>query len=185
MKSPRCSSELTSHVKAKPLPVRVVASAERHDDGLAFEFVVTGALDALAWPKPGDVPRGRLWTSTCFEFFARVPGSSLYIEGNVSPSGESDLFLFGAERQRTSQPPVATTLEAIHTERTGDRATIRFRWRACGSPLFDWALASGASLELSLTAVLKGTDGSTDYRAAAHKRAEPDFHAPDSFVLKI
>ena len=99
---------------------------------------------------------------------------------NLSPSGDWNVYRFDSERTgmrpelRVGQPSIATTTEP------GGRITV--------TAALDLAsiteLASGP-LDVAVTAVLQTTDGARTYWAVRHTRAQPDFHARESFVVRL
>ena len=158
---------------------------------LRAEVTRDGTLLTLRWTL--DTPPGalmipartasaarldRLWEGTCFEAFLAPAARPEYWELNLSPSGDWNVYRFDSERTgmrlelRGAAPTIATTTEP------GDRVTV-----AASLDLASVAELAASPLDVALTAVLQTTDGARTYWAVRHTRAQPDFHARESFVV--
>jgi len=160
----------------------VSALAERTDDGdLRLRYVLRGALDAIRLPTPGPVHRGdRLWEHTCVEAFVGAEGSPGYIELNVAPSREWAAYGFMAYRE--GAPLVATQLAPRIVVRR-DRDVLALDVLVALADLSSSFPA--AVLRVGLSVVVEATDGRLSYWALHHPSAQPDFHHPDGFTLRL
>ncbi|MEX1236897.1 MAG: hypothetical protein WD994_01370, partial [Pseudomonadales bacterium] len=72
------------------------ARVTREYDLLRCEWSMTGILDQVLWPVPGEHPQRivGLWEHTCFEVFIGPVDESEYTEINLSPAGDWNAFAF-------------------------------------------------------------------------------------------
>ena len=160
----------------------VSALAERTDDDeLRLRYVLNGALDGMRLPPPGTLCRGdRLWEHTCAEAFIAAEGTSAYVELNVSPSREWAAYAFTAYRD--GAPLAASRLEPRIVVRR-ERDTLALDVLVA---LADLSCSyRDAILRIGLSAVVEATDGRLSYWALHHPSAQPDFHHPDAFTLRL
>lgn len=152
------------------------AEARRAGRRLAFDYVVRGAVDALAFaPRAAPLRTDGLWNATCFEAFWRRPLAANYVEMNFAPSTQWAAYQFTAYRAGMAPLAVATPEIAI------DDTTESFRLRAEVDFDFEGPLA----LALALTAVIVEKNGAKSYWALAHAGEKPDFHAAAGFCAAL
>ncbi len=155
------------------------AAAEREGTELLLRFDLRVADREVVVPQAlSPARRDGLWRTTCFEAFARPAGSEAYFEINLAPSGDWAFYHFTARRAGMSSPDV--TAPAVDFRHEGDGMRLRASIDLAGhlSPAVPW--------EVSLTAVIEGTDGELSYWALAHPpEGPPDFHHPDCFALAL
>ena len=173
------SSPLIPH-PASPCPALgaiLVRVSTAPDGGLDLGYVLMGAPAGLLIPAPCPAgPADELWRHTCCEAFVGVPGEAAYLEFNFSPSGQWAVYAFGDYRRRIeAYVPAATPV--IDVRNLPDRLELDAHLPP--------ALLPPAPLQLGLTAVVEGTDGSLAYWALAHPADRPDFHLRDGFVLTL
>jgi hypothetical protein len=148
---------------------------------LAVHWRLTAQLGRLRIPESGPVRFAiGLWEHTCFELFARTPGSSAYCEFNVSPSRSWAAFAFSDYRigqipLQDLAPPGVTVSAASGMLTVESLITL--------PP----ALAGGppSPLDVALAAVIEDADGALSYWALAHPGGRPDFHHPGSFSARL
>ena len=182
--SPKVISEKTS------LPLRPFAdtkaagalalefSVRRLEAAIDVAFKLEGA-ESLYFPKPARAPerRDELWKRTCLEIFVGPADASAYLEMNLSPSGDWNVYAFDGYREGM-RPADAEVVLARSTEGQWLRAaTVR-------GPDVTKLLGCG-DLVMSATSVLEYSNGEREYWALAHAGQKPDFHLRQSFVLKI
>lgn len=182
--SPKIVSEKTS-LPLRPFTETLAAGA------ISLEFSVRrleAAIDVafrlksakgLYFPRVSDSPerRDELWKRTCFEIFVGPAGADSYLEMNLSPSGDWNLYAFDGYRTGM-RPAKAEVVIARSTEgQTLRAATVR-------GPEITKLLGS-SDLVMSATSVLEYSNGEREYWALAHAGEKPDFHLRQSFVLKI
>ena len=137
-------------------------------------------LQGLAWPQYGlNSPSGqrkdRLWEHSCFEAFLGLPGSPMYWELNISPSGQWNLYEFESYRQRSSglvaaSPPKVNMRRTPRDCRCDVVLDLRPWWPTPSMP------------ELGLTAVIEDKSGQLSYWALSHPADDADFHDRRSFL---
>ena len=145
---------------------------------LAFDYCVTGDMDALLLPEPAPPVRADgLWRHTCFEAFIRTVGAD-YVELNMSPSGEWAAYRFAARRSGMRNAPVP--LPSVEMRAAEDAFRMRASFDLSGTDL-----APDATWRLGLSVVMEEADGTKSYWALAHPAGPPDFHHDDCFALEL
>ena len=182
--SPKVITEKTS------LPLRPFAETKA-SGAIALSFSVRrleAAIDVVFSLKGGEVlyfpratdaleRRDELWKRTCLEIFVGPAGADSYLEMNLSPSGDWNVYAFDGYRTGM-RPADAEVVLARSTEDQSLRAaTVR-------GPEITKLLGS-SDLVMSATSVLEYSNGEREYWALAHAGQKPDFHLRQSFVLKI
>jgi len=146
--------------------------------GLRLDYRLNGDCAALRVPGPAaPVRRDGLWRHTCFEAFVTGGEGTAYREFNFSPSGEWAAYGFPARRRdmqalRLSRPP------RIELTMAADTLQLRASVARADLPF-------GGVLRVGLAVVIEDTGGVLSYFSLAHTAAEPDFHDPASFTLRL
>lgn len=162
-----------------PWALRLEAVATRAGDvlkvGFRLEGETAGIVPAYA-PGPGTRREG-LWRDTCFEAFVAVAGEARYLEVNLAPTRDWNVYLF--DGYRLGLRPDAASFDPPRATDQGDGAlTASF-----SLPLT--SLAPGDRvLEVGLAAVIRHADGRLDHWALAHPGDRPDFHLREGFLLR-
>ena len=158
----------------------VVTVAVRRDDGLLrCRYSVAGR--GVRLPDPAaDIPArcDGLWRHTCLEAFVAADRDPGYVEWNLSPSGDWNLYRFDGHR-RNGRPEPAIGDAAPRVTR-GDGLLVVEADLPLGPLGLDRAL-----LEVGLSAVVEADDGKLTYWALAHAAARPDFHDRRGFKLRL
>lgn len=172
-------------------------NVERRRHSLDFAFVLSGRmptdLESLVVPEPHEVlmrrRRDELWKNTCFEIFVGSAENPAYLEMNLSPSGDWNVYAFAKYRSQMrpvsdSQPPL------IKVERVASGDT--YEWHGSLRPTDVVGgegelgeLLRSPGLVLGATAVLEYKSGEREYWALAHAGGQPDFHLRESFRLPL
>ncbi len=146
------------------------------EDQLQLVFQLRAAEGAVLWPIATAAParRDELWRSTCCELFVCKPDNQSYREWNFSPSGDWQSYAFegtrrGRSRAKVNAPLIEAQLDASDAERF-----LKVQLKV-----------TPGALQLGLSMVIADSDGGLDYWALAHSRAKPDFHASDSWTLRV
>src|SRR4051812_18284186 len=94
-------AELVSHPLTPSQTVQsIVASIAVNETLLTLSFVVVGQVSHIRLPVRCDSSRAdELWQHTCFELFARSPGTSAYSEFNFAPSTQWAAYRFSTYRE--------------------------------------------------------------------------------------
>ena len=117
-----------------------------------------------------------LWQHTCCELFVAEADSTAYREFNFAPSGAWAVYAFAACRERIALIPEVSP--SVRFDSCGEGWTLTAYIPAALLPM------TGA-LQLGLSAVIEGEDGTLNYHALAHPQPAPDFHDRRSFVLSL
>ena len=172
---------LVPHPSAPPSePLKVWATVE-HAGALGIIastniwFGVGAPAGQFVIPEPGHSARAdKLWLTTCFEAFLRIPGAEGYREWNFAPSGQWAAYDFTGYREGKSDADVSEPYIRVEDN---------FTWWALGATI---AADADATWALCLSAILEEKDGTKSYWALAHAAGDkPDFHAADCFVAKL
>lgn len=147
-----------------------------------LRYSVTPA-GTLALPDRGFERSDRLWRSTCFELFVRIPGETAYREFNFAPPGAWNAYTFsgwreGMERLHVAEPP--HLVDCRVDDRNGDMPRRYELDVVLGA-----AVAAALPTSMSLTAIIEETDGTMSYWALTHGPGEPDFHHPACFAATL
>jgi hypothetical protein len=156
-----------------PAPT-VTATLVATPDGLRARYRLRGDASALAIPAPAERPARRdgLWRSTCVELFVARAGERGYLEVNLSPSGDWNVYSFTGYRE--GMAPAAAVLTVLPARAGGSELELGFELALDGG---------GDRLELGVAAVIEHAGGALSYWAAAHPGERPDFHRRDGFVV--
>lgn len=159
--------------------VTIQGSIQRTSQALVLSFSLQGNLDDLVLPPAA--PRTRcdnLWQATCFELFWAEEGRKNYWELNLAPNGGWNVYAFtdyrtGMHREKRVGEP------RIETARTPDTFSLT-------AELGIGTLhADNAPLWVGISGVLQHRDTRLRYWALAHPEEKPDFHAPQTFLLRV
>ena len=147
---------------------------------LQLDYRLEGELDALRIEEFTALRRAdRLWEHTCFELFARLPGSTAYCELNFATSGAWAAYRFSD--YRAGMEPMAEVSPTVRLEREG--STLRLQ---ASLSLADLTPAfTSAALQLAASAVIENRAGYRSYWAARHAPGKPDFHHADAFAIAL
>ena len=165
-------------VASVEVELRRVAAAR-----LQLRFELHAALDRLRIPAAANAARvPGLWEHTCFEAFVARGGTADYLEFNFSPSGEWAAYAFTAYRQgmRDLELPRAPRIALQSCVTATHEAPLVMDVELSLPP--DWGNVDG---RLALCAVIEDADGLRSYWALHHASAQPDFHHPESFTLRL
>jgi hypothetical protein len=129
--------------------------------------------------------RDELWKTTCFELFLSLPGQSDYYELNFSPSENWNSYHFKSYREGMKTESRIEATE-FRQEFKGDLYEFQsFVDLSALLPSSSPAPSLVTSFDTSLTAVIQNNENQISYWALKHTRDQADFHARESFVLKI
>ncbi len=149
-------------------------------DTLRISFRIEGAIERLQLPGPGSALRmDGLWQHSCFEAFFGTDADDSYHEFSFAPSGDWATYRFAACREGRQSPG----MPAPRTEfrRTADSFELIAVIALADLP----DLAQARVLRAGLAAVIEDADGRLSYWALAHRAAQPDFHDPGTFTLRV
>jgi len=149
-------------------------------DELRISFRIDGAIGRLRLPERGSALRtDGLWHHSCFEAFVRSNAGDSYHEFNFAPSGDWAAYRFASRREGRQSP----ALPAPRTEvrRAVDVFELNAAIAIAGIP----DLAQAQVLQAGLAAVIEDQDAGLSYWSVAHPAAQPDFHDPGTFALRV
>lgn len=152
--------------------------------GWCLRYEVRGETAGLRIPEPLPPSQADgLWQHTCFEAFVGVQGEQAYREFNFSPSGQWAMYAFSSERVRDH--PTEAALQQMAPEITWT-STPGVDVLQAWLPASAWAEGAGLMpLQVGLSAVMQGMDGSVSHWALHHPKPHPDFHHRASFILTV
>ncbi|MDP2756604.1 MAG: DOMON-like domain-containing protein [Desulfurivibrionaceae bacterium] len=158
--------------------VSIQGTIERTPEAIVLSFVLQGNLDDIVLPAAAELARrDNLWQASCLEMFWAAEGGKNYWELNLAPNGAWNVYAFTEYRtgmrreERVGEP-------RIETSHTPDTFALTVEL-GIGS-----LHAEHASLRVGICAVLEHRDSRLSYWALAHPAEKPDFHAPQSFLLR-
>jgi hypothetical protein len=175
------SAELIRHASIDCEPVRrIVVEASRSRDALALAYRVEGEVSRLPIPVAGPPQRADdLWKHSCFEAFMQADGSESYLEFNFSPSGAWAAYRFAGRRRDRESPEL--TAPRMEVRRGPDWLAMKILLSLTDIAEF----ARHAPISAGLSAVIEDEYGGLSYWALAHGAAQPDFHDPATFTLRL
>lgn len=121
-----------------------------------------------------------LWQRTCFELFFKAADTSEYFEINLNEVGEWNIYKFSSYRN----PSTATS------EERGCLIGLKFDSQElilkAEMQILDFFINHKVNeLAVGFKSVIKKITGESSYWADYHVASEkPDFHNPDSYILK-
>ena len=159
--------------------VIIQGAIERTDQTLVLSFLLQGNLDDLVLPTAAERKRcDNLWQATCLEMFWAEEGAKNYWELNLAPTGAWNVYAFTdyrtgmGQEERVGEP-------LIETARTPDTFSLTAELE------IGTLHADNAPLRVGVSGVLQHRDSRLSYWALAHQKNKPDFHAPQSFLLRV
>jgi len=178
------SHTLQPHSDSPRLPVDSLTAQVRRKAGAKLELVyrLMGDLEALAVPELSNPSRAdELWKHTCFEIFIRKAQAPGYVEFNFAPTAQWAAYSFRSRRSgmrnidQVSEAPIGTMMFGRQFVL---KAELDFSGVE-GLPPADgpWTAA--------ISAVIEAVDGRKAYWAVQHPEGNPDFHAPEGFVIDL
>jgi hypothetical protein len=173
---------LVPHPASPPRLVdRVSVRVSVQDRFLWLNYEIEHRAGLLLGDKRGR--QDRLWSSTCFELFARESNRADYIEFNFAPWAAWAAYRFSG--WRTGMTSLAG-IGAPHLVdgRLEDRARDIDRYYEFAATIARDDILAGKP-RIGLSAILEEVDGTKSYWALAHPPGEPDFHHPDCFALEL
>lgn len=177
------SVELIRHAATPCDPIRrigvaVARGAPQNVLRLAYRF--EGEVGRLLLPSAAVPQRADgLWQHGCFEAFLRADGSDAYFEFNFSPSGAWAAYRFSGRRTGRESPEL--TAPQTEVRRGPDWLVMNIQLSLDELP----ELALAAAISAGLAAVIEDDHGGLSYWALAHGAAQPDFHDPATFTLRL
>ncbi|MEK7357384.1 MAG: DOMON-like domain-containing protein [Bdellovibrionota bacterium] len=169
------------------------AGAVHLGDLVEFEFLLSGSatdLSRVVWPETkSPAERGRrdeLWKATCLELFLGDAHSTSYLEMNVSPTGDWNLYAFDDYRKGMRCTSGEVALHA--SPKSGEPyfrlvGAIRTQDAEKSGELV--RLLGSRELVFGATAVLEYQTGEREYWALSHAGEKPDFHLRASFTARL
>ncbi|MFA7382496.1 MAG: DOMON-like domain-containing protein [Desulfurivibrionaceae bacterium] len=160
-------------------PMTIRGGIVRTEQAMVLSFLLHGNLGGLVFPAAPEEKRcDNLWQATCLEMFWAEEGKKNYWELNVAPNGAWNVYAFTGyrtgmrEEGRIGEP-------IITTHRTADSFSLT-------AELGTGSLQPGnPPLRVGVSAVLQHRDSRLSYWALAHPADGPDFHSPQTFLLRV
>lgn len=171
-------AELMSHPAHPPALVRSIEGRIIGFDAnwLRARWKILGAGKLVVPPFAGKGRAEGLWQTTCFELFLQQPGSTGYVEVNLSPSERWNVYDFSGRREGMSERQMPHEPECAMRLGT-DMAIFDAAIPVAGLPT--------APLRCGFTAVIEEEGGVKSFWAVAHGGDAPDFHDPACFLEEV
>jgi hypothetical protein len=167
---------------ASDLPkIAITGEIERMENQLSIRYDVTGEIDSILLPTPVNFPSREddLWKATCFEFFIAIKDQPRYLEFNMSPSGDWNVYAMDAYRRIGFREE--TTIHQLPFEFKPLSASLSLDLSVDLTPLIHLQ----QKIQLGITAIIQTRNGNETYWALAHPGPNADFHLRESFVIKL
>ena len=178
------SHALQPHSDSPRLPVDGLAAEARRKSGGKLELVyrLNGELEALLIPELSNPSRAdELWKHTCFEIFILKADAPGYVEFNFAPTGQWAAYSFRS--RRSGMRNVVQVGEApIGTMMFGRQFVLKAELDLSG---VEGLPPADAPLRAAISTVIEAADGRKAYWAVQHPEGNPDFHAPEGFVIDL
>ena len=178
------SHALQPHSDSPRLPVDSLTAEVRRKPGEKLELVyrLTGDLEALLVPELSNPSRAdELWKHTCFEIFilkAEAPG---YVEFNFAPTGQWAAYSFRSRRSGMRNID-GVSVAPIGTMMFGRQFVLKAELDLSG---VDGLPPMDAPWRAAISTVIEAADERKAYWAVQHPEGNPDFHAPEGFVIDL
>ena len=180
---PSATAELLPHPANPEDAIRrigVAIAATTTSGEWRVHFRVEGDIGRLRIPAGQPALRtDGLWQHTCFETFLRPDASESYYEFNFSASGAWAAYRFSGRRAGRESPAMpAPRIDFRRGEAGCDMSAA--------IPLATLPeIARSPIVHAGLAVVGEKHDGQLAYWALAHRAAQPDFHDPETFTLRV
>lgn len=178
------SHALQPHSDSPRLPVDGLTAEVRRKAGRMLEMVyrLTGELEALLIPELSNPRRAdELWKHTCFEIFILKADAPGYVEFNFAPTGQWAAYSFRSRRsgmrsiEEVSEAPIGTMM-------FGRQFVLKAELDLSGA---EGLPPEDAPWRAAVSTVIEAADGRKAYWAVQHPEGNPDFHAPEGFVIDL
>ncbi len=163
-----------------PPDLKITGSAGRSSNRFSIGYELCGPMYELALPSPAETPARKigLWEKTCLEFFLAAGNSSRYLEFNLSPSGDWNVFRFESYRKGMKEEPAFASLP-FSVRRAPDSIGLSLELG------LDKIISADEALEVAVSAVIELANGALTYWALAHPGPRPDFHRKEGFIIRL
>ncbi len=175
-------ASLTIHPSQRMASVRGITAmiARAAGDALELRYALAGRIADLRLPAgPRPVREDGLWQHSCFEAFLQAEGDEGYHEFNFAADGAWQACCFSARRAGRAAPPWPAPRIAIEASAGSCVMTVALSLAAAPS------LAGAVTIHAGLAAVIEDANGARSHWALAHAGAQPDFHDPSTFRLRL
>lgn len=152
---------------------------ERTNRAITLSFLLQGKTSDIVLPTATEPKRcDNLWQTTCLEMFWGEEGKKNYWELNLAPTGAWNIYAFtdyrtGMRQEERIGAPVVTTA------RTPDTFSLTAELEIANLH------AAQSPLRIGISTVIQHQDNRLSYWALAHPAEKPDFHAPQTFLLRV
>ncbi|MBU2538364.1 MAG: DOMON-like domain-containing protein [Proteobacteria bacterium] len=152
---------------------------ERTERAIAISFLLQGNMNDIVLPTAPEPKRcDNLWQATCFEMFWGEEGKTRYWELNLAPTGAWNVYAFTDYRTEMRQEERIAE-PVITTARTPDTFSLTAELEIANLH------AAQSPLRIGISTVIQHQDNRLSYWALAHPAEKPDFHAPQTFLIRV
>ncbi len=151
---------------------------------LHLDYVLKADLRQIILP-PAIEGAGRadnLWEHTCFEAFIALEDSPDYLEVNLAPSNQWNIYEFKKYRGSRMEADQVNCKPMILKAKTNFNVQAEIDLSGVA-----WIKNSKKTndIHLGLTSVIELKSKLISYCALTHKSDKPDFHRKESFILRL
>ncbi len=151
---------------------------------LHLDFVLKADLREILLPEKfeGAERTDNLWEHTCFEAFISLESGPEYLEVNLAPSGQWNIYEFSSYRASRIEAEQVNCKPLILKAKTNFNIQTEIDLSQVA-----WIKNSkkNMDLQIGLTGVIELKNHVKSYCALTHKSDKPDFHRKESFILRL
>lgn len=161
--------------------IQISGSVNRHNGRLNLQYIVTGATGMISLPPKSSSPARKdgLWVTTCFEFFLALPSDPQYWEGNISPSGDWNVYHMDAYRRVGFREEAFIPRLPVEVRNEAGDVTLSVEMDL--SPF----VSETQRLQVGIACIIQNNNHHATFWALVHPESKPDFHLRESFILEL
>ncbi len=153
-------------------PFSVGIDCSRNKKSIFVTYEVLGDISSLHLPVKNNKPEQKdfLWKETCLELFVAKKEDSSYVEFNLSPSGDFNVYFFSDYRKK-KESDKESYVKILERKENASCLKIQAEFFLEDLP---------SEIIFSITTILKTKEQNYHY-AFSHVKDRPDFHAREKF----
>lgn len=158
-------------------PLQVDVSIEIIEKIIYLSYSISGDISSIIIPSISDIPQRKddLWKTTCFELFLANKTKRNYIELNLSPSLNYNIYSFSDYRADMNlENSFIIRNTSVKHEKT--KFNIKFMLESIN-------IINTDDLLINISTVIKYSNDKSKYYAVMHNKDKADFHKKNTFVV--